>query len=1343
MEEIRTPAPASPSDSDVVASYADWLAAESQRNNVVSRREETNEYINEALRPIIIGNARAKPFAPFRHKLSALQTLTFGQATALVVIGLTCALGLLLSSKQMLTVLIAIITVFYLGDLLLSFLLCLSTLGYTVEEKIDDALVHALADADWPRYTILCPLYHEANVVPQFVRAMKALDYPANKLQILLLTEQDDTETRRAIEQLQLPRHFKVVVVPPGEPRTKPRACNFGLLHATGDYVVIFDAEDIPEPLQLKKAVLTFANHGPELACVQAKLNFYNSQQNLLTRWFTAEYSSWFDLILPGLQRAGLALPLGGTSNHFRTELLGKVGAWDAFNVTEDCDLGLRLAQHHLKTAVVDSTTYEEANSELKNWLRQRSRWVKGYIQTYLVHMRLPGRYLRSLRSRQHLREFLSLQLVVGGKTAVLFINPLMWLLLGIYALFNVTVTPAYHVLFPMPILYMGTLCLLFGNFFFMYIHLLGCMKRNQYWLIKWTLLMPIYWGMASVAAFIALYQIIFAPHYWEKTRHGLHLKASLTSASGSVSTAVAQPVAAAAMAMPLPGPLNTPHPELSFFEEDTLPHTAFLEEDEDIEEQETLKQPALQRAKQLVSNSITGAMKAVNMALARQERELAGASVSSTLASEAFKSVETFPLPAFHLRYPALSAALDIDALAVDTDSDITEKSVSPPPVRIKKKPRPSLRRVIVRVWQQRPRDFWLLATFVIACIASIVSFEYFFQNGQLLLYGDSYSHLLIARRIIDSTQPGLAQVGGVWLPLPHLLMLPFIWNNYLWQSGLAGSFVSMPCYVVSAIYLFLAARRLTHNSCASFVGVMLFVLNPNILYLQATPMSELVLIVTLAMAFYYFLAWAQDDRPFQLVLAAVAIFLATLARYDAWLLFIILLALVPVIGRIKRHSWSQIQANLIIFALPGGLGIALWMLWCAMIFGDPLYWQHGPFSAQAQQAVFIHAHALYTYHNFGQSLHDYLVASLDTIGPALLIAMALAILVLLQWRRFAPEALVSLAFLAPFAFYVVSLYSGQAALFLPGANPPGAIYGLFNARYGTQMVAPAAIFLAILAGRFSTTGRLTPGLLARIWGVVKRYTVPLLLTGIIVVQSATLAQGGIISLQDGQYGADCVPIHPTIVYLVEHYKGGRILQDTYSTMTELAAEVGIDFKNVVYEGSGPLWNQALRNPASVVDWIIMNPNNGGDLVAQHINVKSLAFTSQFTLVASEPDGLSLYHRIGLPPLPTRPVPASLLSSHQLCTTKGNGSGSHSSARPPARGGPTIHVRRAARRAAPVYSRGTLLTVPPLQLTHMGLAPRRVGLPAIPQPTWQRHHHHRGKVWQGRAHRHACATHR
>jgi cellulose synthase/poly-beta-1,6-N-acetylglucosamine synthase-like glycosyltransferase len=514
-------------------SYATWLTTDNERNTLSSNRERTDKYIKEAMKPVMVGEEEVYPFAPFRHRLSAYQTTTPKQRLLLKMIGLVYAVGLIFYSTPGLEIIIAAVTVFYFSDLLFYFFLSVWVLEQPTEEKIEDETVHALAEADWPRYTILCPLYHESNVVPQFVLAMKSLDYPADKLQILLLVEEGDVETREAIQATRLPDHFEIMTVPGNEPRTKPRACNYGLLHAIGDYVVIYDAEDIPDPLQLKKAVLTFANHDPDVACVQAKLNFYNTEQNLLTRWFTAEYSSWFEMTLPGLQKLGVSLPLGGTSNHFRTELLRKVGAWDAFNVTEDCDLGLRLGYYQLKAVMMDSTTYEEANSQVKNWLRQRSRWIKGYMQTYLVYMRHPLDYLRSGRPR----EFLTLQLVVGGKPAILFVNPLMWILLVIYILFHMFVLNAYHSFYPMPILYMGTICLVFGNFIYTYIHIIGCMKRGQYSLVKWTLLMPIYWMMASAAAYFALYQLVFKPHFWEKTLHGLYVRKSDSASKISMIT--------------------------------------------------------------------------------------------------------------------------------------------------------------------------------------------------------------------------------------------------------------------------------------------------------------------------------------------------------------------------------------------------------------------------------------------------------------------------------------------------------------------------------------------------------------------------------------------------------------------------------------------------------------------------------------------------------------------------------------------------------------------------------------------------------------------------------------
>jgi cellulose synthase/poly-beta-1,6-N-acetylglucosamine synthase-like glycosyltransferase len=516
---VSTLAPDSANDENV-KQYTRLLIEEIQRNVLMKSQEEVEKYNDEAQSTTRVGNRKVCTFAPFRNEYSALKTITPKQGVVLSFVGLAVIAGLIFFRLNAIVAAIAMITVLYLSDLLLSFFLSVRTLNLSAEVDIDDSIVFALKDVEWPEYTILCPLYREAEIVPQFVQAMQALDYPKDKLQILFLTEEDDTATREAITDMKLPPHFSIITVPDGQPRTKPRACNYGLLQATGSYVVIYDAEDVPDPLQLKKAVLAFARLGEKIACIQAKLNFYNVEQNLLTRWFTAEYSLWFDLTLPGLQKLGVPLPLGGTSNHFRTHLLRVLGAWDAFNVTEDCDLGLRQAAYGFKTAVLNSTTYEEANSQCKNWIRQRSRWIKGYMQTYLVYMRKPQVYLRPDR----LLEFLSLQLFVGGKTAVLLVNPFMWLLLGMYILLHSSTFGLYHILFPAPVLYMGVLCLIFGNFFYTYSHLIGCMKRGYFHLVKWTLLIPIYWAMASIAAFMALQQLILKPHYWEKTQHGLHL---------------------------------------------------------------------------------------------------------------------------------------------------------------------------------------------------------------------------------------------------------------------------------------------------------------------------------------------------------------------------------------------------------------------------------------------------------------------------------------------------------------------------------------------------------------------------------------------------------------------------------------------------------------------------------------------------------------------------------------------------------------------------------------------------------------------------------------------------
>jgi glycosyltransferase XagB len=453
--------------------------------------------------------------APVPLQFDARETATRPQRALLAVAAaavLAVAVAAALGHTRGLCVVVALVTALYLGDLV--FCAYLVTAALWRPDRRPAAPPGE--PARWPVFTVLCPMYQETAVLAQFVDAMRALDYPAESLQVLLLLEEDDVATITYARRITLPETFEIVVVPDGTPRTKPRACNHGLRLARGEHVVIFDAEDVPENDQLKKAALAFAALPRRVACLQAPLNFYNPRQNLLTRLFTAEYSLWFDLMLGGLQRLGGPIPLGGTSNHFRTEVLRGLGGWDPYNVTEDADLGIRLYKHGFRTGMLDSTTYEEANSRVGNWIRQRSRWIKGYLQTVLVHTR--GGWDRR---DPHVLTFL---LVVGGKVAANYVNPLMWALTVGYFAFRATVGEAIQSVYPAPVFYAAAATLLFGNLLFVYTFLLGSARRDNHDLIKYGLLAPFYWLLMSVAAGKALGQLIGRPHYWEKTVHGLHL---------------------------------------------------------------------------------------------------------------------------------------------------------------------------------------------------------------------------------------------------------------------------------------------------------------------------------------------------------------------------------------------------------------------------------------------------------------------------------------------------------------------------------------------------------------------------------------------------------------------------------------------------------------------------------------------------------------------------------------------------------------------------------------------------------------------------------------------------
>lgn len=407
--------------------------------------------------------------------------------------------------------------VFYLSHIVYKARLVHLSLERPACVDVSEEEMRSLARHLLPTYTILVPLHREAAVLDSLVASLQALDYPDDKYEVLLLLEEDDHETIQACRRMSLPPNFRPVVVPHSLPKTKPKACNWGLELAQGDLLVIYDAEDRPEPDQLLKAAAAFRKLPRRVACLQAKLNYYNPRQNLLTRLFTAEYASWFDLFLPGLTASGGPIPLGGTSNHFKTAVLKSLGGWDPFNVTEDCDLGIRLHKHGFRVAMIDSTTWEEANCRLRSWIRQRSRWVKGYIQTYLVHMRSPFRLFRELG----LDGFVNFQMMIGGSLACFFLNPIYWAMTAAWLALH----PALiHKLFaPLWVYEMGILCLFAGNFLFVYLSAAACANR-QYWdLVKYCLLMPAYWVLMSIGAYKALAQLLVRPFYWEKTDHGFY----------------------------------------------------------------------------------------------------------------------------------------------------------------------------------------------------------------------------------------------------------------------------------------------------------------------------------------------------------------------------------------------------------------------------------------------------------------------------------------------------------------------------------------------------------------------------------------------------------------------------------------------------------------------------------------------------------------------------------------------------------------------------------------------------------------------------------------------------
>ncbi|MDE3027779.1 MAG: glycosyltransferase [Paracoccaceae bacterium] len=380
----------------------------------------------------------------------------------------------------------------------------------------------AIADpptiARMPCVSIMVPLFRETHVASKLVKRLERLTYPREKLDVLLVVEEEDELTHAAIAKDGIPPWMRVVTVPAGPHKTKPRALNYALPYCRGTIIGIYDAEDAPDPDQISRVVHRFYQRGPKVACLQGILDFYNPRTNWLSRCFTIEYAAWFRVVLPGLEKMGLPIPLGGTTLFFRRAAIEALGGWDAHNVTEDADLGIRLARHGYRAELLPTVTEEEANCRALPWVKQRSRWLKGYMMTWAVHMRAPRLLLQQLGWWR----FFGFQVLFIGTLSQFLLAPVLWsfwlLSLGLWH-------PLGYM--PAPLLYAMLALFALSELTNITVNAIGVSGPKHRFLIPWVPTLTLYFPLGALAAYKGAWELVTKPFYWDKTTHGLHEDAS------------------------------------------------------------------------------------------------------------------------------------------------------------------------------------------------------------------------------------------------------------------------------------------------------------------------------------------------------------------------------------------------------------------------------------------------------------------------------------------------------------------------------------------------------------------------------------------------------------------------------------------------------------------------------------------------------------------------------------------------------------------------------------------------------------------------------------------------
>ncbi|MEX1662187.1 glycosyltransferase family 2 protein [Thioclava sp. 15-R06ZXC-3] len=407
-----------------------------------------------------------------------------------------------------------------------------------------------------PIISMMVPLFRENDIAPRLVERLGRLNYPRELLDVILVAEQSDAITREALAHARLPRWMRIVTVPDGPIKTKPRALNYALSFCRGSVIGVWDAEDAPEPDQLHIVARHFAQAPREVACLQGVLDYYNPRTNWLSRCFTIEYATWFRMFLPGLARLGFVVPLGGTTLFFRRDALEKLGGWDAHNVTEDADLGVRLARHGYRTELIPAVTYEEANCRTIPWVKQRSRWLKGYAMTWSVHMRNPLQLWRDLGTKR----FIGVQILILGSLSQYILAPVLWSFwITLFGLWHPIASNMPASLFwPMMALFVLSELLNIAAGMWSVRH------EDHRHLIKWVPSLHLYFPLGALAGWKAIYEVITMPFYWDKTHHGIFDTAHIQSEqrSGPTPTSLIPAITKANAILTQPAP-RTPRAPL------------------------------------------------------------------------------------------------------------------------------------------------------------------------------------------------------------------------------------------------------------------------------------------------------------------------------------------------------------------------------------------------------------------------------------------------------------------------------------------------------------------------------------------------------------------------------------------------------------------------------------------------------------------------------------------------------------------------------------------------------------------------------------------------------------